>query len=168
MSEGTPKITPKKTTKVKKVDFTFNEDEFKINRVIENKNGKEEEIYDFKKQFRTHLGKCKYRTCKKYDVSLEHLNKAVSALNGRMIDGFLFNHLIGRLGFFDGDLMNRANLALEYKSSLITVELAEARLLEILHNVDVKKAYAAYMEEHKKAREKTIEAHISVGGELDE
>jgi hypothetical protein len=166
MSEAKKDIKAKKV--VKKVDISFNEDSFKGNRIIEDRSGKEVEVFDFKKQFRTHLGKCKFRTCKKYDVSLEHMDKAVLALNGRLIDGFLFNHLIGRLGYFDGELKNRANLALEYKSSLITVELAEARLLEILQNVDVKKAYADYMEEHKKAKTKTIETHISVGGNLDE
>ena len=88
----------------------FDESAFKINRVIEDKDGKTVEINDFKAEFRTNVGKCKVKACRAFDVPLDVLEKAVTELNGRRIDGVLVNDLIGRYGFYTGVGYNRADV----------------------------------------------------------
>jgi hypothetical protein len=156
----------KKVAKPVKKSIKFDESEFKV-LTEKQRNGKIIEELDFRPEFKNHHAKCMYRTCKEFDVSLEHMKKAAMELNYRKIDGVLFNHLIGRYGFYDGLQRNRVDVALEYKIPPMGVEIAEARVKDILSHADIKKAYADYMEEYKKHTAKKFDEHVSTGGSLD-
>ena len=108
--------------------------------------------------------KCQYRASKAMGVSLEHLALASKELNGRKIDGIFYNDLLGRYGYYDGFPYNRADLAKKYDTSVVSVELAEEKLVAILAKKDVKKAYVAYMDEYKKSVEKDIDEETVIGG----
>jgi hypothetical protein len=159
---------PVKPVVSKKVEtFKFDEKEFKV-LTEKQRNGQIIEEMDFRPEYKHHHGKCLYRTCKHFDVSLKHLKKAAMVLNYRKIDGILVNHLLGRYGFYDGGQRNRSDVALEYKIPIMGVEIAEMRLEEIIQSKNVKKAYADYMQEYKDAHERSIDKHVQTGGDLDE
>ena len=113
-----------------------------------------------------HFVKCKNKACSTLGVTEDHINKAMLVLNGRKVDGFYVEDLIGRFGFFDGMCVNRHDLASKYDRKVKSIEIATDRLSEILNNADVKKSYKAYVEGNKAESNKKLDNHVSVGGEI--
>jgi len=154
--------------KEKKVSILYEQSDFVIEKEILRKNGVTEFVEVMRPEYNSHAGKCIKRSCETFGVSYIHLRKAFASLSGRRIDGILFNDLVGRFGFFDGEMTNRATLAARYKVPVMAIEIATDRLIDIVQNENIKAAYAEYMNEHKQIADKKIEDHIRVGGELDD
>ena len=110
-----------------------------------------------------HFIKCKNKACSVLGVTEDHINKSMEDLNGRKIDDFLVEDLIGRYGFFDGMCSNRADLAAKYGRILRAAEIAERKLIDIINNADVKKAYKNYVEGVKAESNKKLDDHVNVG-----
>ena len=115
-----------------------------------------------------HMIKCKNRTCSVLGVTEEHIDEALGVLNGRRVDGFLVEDIIGRFGYFDGMCVNRPDLANKYGRKVRALEIATDRLKEILNNADVKKAYKNYTEGIKAVEGNKLDNHANTGDLLIE
>ena len=136
--------------------FSFSEPTFKLTKRIKSSNGDEVEVKD-------HLNRCKYRACKNYDISIEKMQEATRLLNGRKIDGFYVNDLIGRFGFYDGVQVNRADLARKYKTTPFAVDVAQDKLKNILQSLNIEAAYLKYINILKREEEKKITDMVDQG-----
>lgn len=91
--------------------------------------------------------KCRIRTAKKFNLSIDHIQAAYYDLAGKKIDGFFINELIDRLGFSDGILESRTmitkRLDLGQKAQLIDV--AEHKLKKMLSSINPLKEYGKYI-----------------------
>tara|TARA_R110000824_G_scaffold16676_6_gene68842 strand:- start:7 stop:522 length:516 start_codon:yes stop_codon:yes gene_type:complete len=121
-------------------------------------------------EFKIPLQKYKKSAAKFFDTTIEHLANVASILNGRKIDGFITNELIGRLGFFNLNRMNRQKVA-EMKNSrdgsnaasTISVDMATEKLKEMVHNIDPLKAYTKYVEGYQNMSNKEINDEAGTG-----
>tara|TARA_R110000824_G_scaffold194375_4_gene376987 strand:+ start:2077 stop:2610 length:534 start_codon:yes stop_codon:yes gene_type:complete len=121
-------------------------------------------------EFKTPLNKYKKSAAKFFDTTIEHLTTVANILNGRKIDGFITNELIGRLGFFNMDRVNRQKVA-EMKNlrdgsngaSTISVDMATDKLKEMVHESDPLKAYTNYVEGYQNIVKKEINDEAGTG-----
>ena len=157
------KKTEEETTEVKKPRGKKKADKFDVGKYtvlarVET-NGKVVEKEIPAPEFRNHRGKCRISAAKAYDVSIDHLEKAYIALNGKKIDGVYATDLIDRYGFVDGRNFNRASLAEKYnKNNIQPIDIAETKLKEIVSYDNVLKAYdELYIKPIKAEAEKEIE-----------
>lgn len=155
----------KEEDKQKKVqeNISFKKQDFTIMRQVEDKAGKIVEVEDLKPEFRNHFGKCKMRACEFYNVSLNHLSKAVEILNGRKIDGFYVNDLVGRYGFYDGKQINRADLASKNKTTPFAIDLAQEKLKKILQSGKVESSYVDYINMIQKEADLKLKEMVAQG-----
>lgn len=144
----------------------FNEDDYKekTERVIE---GQVFEVKMYKQRYakKGSIARGKLRTAEAYNVSIEHLEMAMDKLNGRKVDGVYINDLIGRHGFFDGQVMSRKDLAKKTGKSVSHIELAAEKLKGIIKRLDVGKAYVEYLDFEEKLKKADEEEKLR-GGSL--
>lgn len=124
---------------------------------------------EIKRVFRPNFGsnriRCKIRTAQRYNVPVAHLESAAETLNNRLLDGILINDLIGRTGFYDTQLINRADLATKLKTTIRAIEIADEKLGKILKHEDVLGAYAKVTSlKLADMKQKVVEA-IAFGGD---
>lgn len=117
-----------------------------------------------KPDFGSHLIKCQIRCAKRFNVMLNHLKKVVFELNGKKLDGFIVNDLIGRYGYYNGEQLNRDQVATKYKTNSMQVEIAEQKLAEIIKQSDPKQAYIDYTQIKLNETQKEIVDSAGFGG----
>jgi hypothetical protein len=123
------------------------------------------ERFVLRPEFNSRLIKCQIRTARRFNVPLEHLKDAVSDLNGKKLDGYIINHIIGRYGYYDPDKqINRSDLAVYTKTSVMQLEIAEEKLAAIIKRADVKRAYNEYTELLTTESKKEIKDLAKFGG----
>lgn len=167
MAKQIQKQPSKKETKMEnKFAPDFNIDDFKVveKREIE---GQTVEVKLFKDRYKKKgsIARGKLRTAEAYNVPVEHLEAAMSKLNGRKVDGVYINDLIGRHGFFDGVTISRSTLAEKTGKSVSQIELAVKKLKEIVKRLDFDKAYVEYLDFEKKLQKAAEEEELR-GGSL--
>lgn len=152
--EGSP-ATPgtasesKKESIRKQID-NFNHDEYyeKIYR-MENKPvvaGKPEQPVQvekkvFKDKYQGNIIQCQIKTAEFFDIPISHLKEGAIKLNGKKIDGFNVSELIGRFGYFNGEKLNRADLAAKHKRTVAELDIAYGKLKDILKEQDIVEAF---------------------------
>jgi ribosomal protein L25 (general stress protein Ctc) len=119
----------------------------------------------FKPNYSSNRIRCKIRTAQRYNVTIEHLENAATTLNNRVIDGFLANDLIGRTGFYDGVVINRADLATRLKTTPRAIEIADSKLASIIKKEDVLSAYSMVTSLKLNDMQQKVIANVAFGGE---
>jgi len=104
--------------------------------------------YDGEQFKKTHLFKCKVRASKNFGVTIDHLESAYVNLNGKKIDGFYITKIIDRFGFSNGQMLSRAQIAIQNgHNSVKCVEVVEEKIANILKNKNVVQAYQKHIKD---------------------
>ena len=129
----------------------------------------DEELY-VGPEFQNPQNKFKRSAAKFFDTTIDRVSEVATILNGRKIDGFIVNELIGRLGFFDLFRMNRQKVADKKNerdgsksATIVSVDIASEKLKEIIHEPDAQKAYRNHVEGYTKEVNKEINDEAQQG-----
>jgi|TARA_Y100000310_G_scaffold344828_1_gene459822 hypothetical protein len=130
----------------------------------------DESLYDTDEYNNNPSKKFKRSAAKFFDTTIDRLGDIANLLNGRKIDGFIVNELVGRLGFFNLKRMNRQKLADlknhrdgSQSASILSVDMATEKLKTIIHDKNPQKAYTDYIEGYTKTVNKEISDEASEG-----
>ena len=137
----------KEVKKEPKLVADFNEDDYAADREVETKDGFTVKVKDVKKEYRTKgsTARGRLRTAKAMNVSIDHLVKSAKLLNNRKIDGIFVNDILGRMGFYNGSVLSRSDLAKKLSVEVSALEISTEKLKEIVKHEDIKVAYAVYL-----------------------
>lgn len=141
----------------------FNEEEYCSFEDVVTQDGRVVKAKQYNKEFRKKgtIMRGKLRAAEALGISLKHLEEVAKVLNYKKIDGIFINDLIGRYGFYNGEVKSRADIARSYNLDISIVQNAIDKLIDMVRFKDVSTKYMEYLESFKKVKDKEFHSDIT-------